>query len=329
MVHRGEVSEQDVPVVHHHLVSVEQILQVHAAHLVLADVYTHRVVNVLHVFLADEFVLDAEAAAMLERMVQITWAHQHTMLVLVAPFRCVSLLMVEMLNDDWVAGAHLKPVSMDALAQEDLDALLVTDLDPWLHREARTVPEVVQVALADPLLGPLSVVQVFCCQLDALVVLHVQLQLVVADHRVTEQTVVMTRLLLLIVDHLVSKIFFDSLMDFVSLLLLMVLQNLVSRRIQSVMTMLGVVFSTCVVVVMVGRLIEVLVLVMDDLIVVAMVLGYVYVDINMSAVVGVHLFVMVDFVYVVVRVLDLSKKACMLEDIVDRGVRLSQNMRIR
>lgn len=137
------------------------------------------------------------------------------------------ILRLEVFNNDRLSGAHLEPIRFGTLSKEDLNGLLVTELNRWVHREALTVPEVVQVTLADPFFGPFRVDQVLGVQLDALVVLDVHLELLVTDHCVPEKTVLVTALLLFVVDQFVDEVMLDRLLELFHLSRLLMLQQLV------------------------------------------------------------------------------------------------------
>ena len=64
-------------------------------------------------------------------------------------------------------------------------------------------------------------VQVLCVQLYALVVLDMDLELLVADHSVAKETVLVSSLLGFVVHQLVREVFFDGAMDLLNLLLVM------------------------------------------------------------------------------------------------------------
>ena len=72
-------------------------------------------------------------------------------------------------------------------------------------------------------------VEVLSPQLNALVVLHVVLQLLIAGHSVAKETILVPRLLLLVVHHLVREVLFDGAMDLLRLLLVMGVKQLTCR----------------------------------------------------------------------------------------------------
>ena len=59
--------------------------------------------------------------------------------------------------------------------------------------------------------------------------LHVGLELVVADHRVSEETELLTGLMLLVVHQFIGEVSLDHLLDFGSLFFVLVGQDLVSQ----------------------------------------------------------------------------------------------------
>lgn len=107
-----------VAVCHLDVFSLEQIVKFLPTDVVVADLNAHSVLNDFHVLLTDETVISTEAATMIERLVEITWAHQVTMGVMVAVLGNM-LLRLEVLNDDRLTGAHMERVSLDTLAKED------------------------------------------------------------------------------------------------------------------------------------------------------------------------------------------------------------------
>ena len=134
----GEVRLHHMAIVHVDLLAVEQVVQVHSTDAVGAHIDAEFVSDVVHVLLADELVIDAETASMLEDLVEVARAHQLAMGVPVAVLRSVNIDMMVMmivmlinkvLNDDWVAWADLEAISLHTLAQENLDGLLFTQLD--------------------------------------------------------------------------------------------------------------------------------------------------------------------------------------------------------
>ena len=64
-------------------------------------------------------------------------------------------------------------------------------------------------------------VQVLCVQLYALIVLDMELELLVADHSVAKETVLVSSLLGFVIHQLVREVLFDGAMDLLNLLLVM------------------------------------------------------------------------------------------------------------
>ena len=64
-------------------------------------------------------------------------------------------------------------------------------------------------------------VQVLCVQLYALIVLNMELELLVADHSVAKETVLVSSLLGFVIHQLVREVLFDGAMDLLNLLLVM------------------------------------------------------------------------------------------------------------
>ena len=113
----------------------------------------------VEVLLADERVIHLEAATVLEGLAELCDRHMSLlvskmMMILRSVMMC---LLVEMLDDDGFARAHLKAVLLDALAEEEFDCLLIAHFDVRLHFDALAAPEFVKVLLAEPLLARLHV----------------------------------------------------------------------------------------------------------------------------------------------------------------------------
>ena len=64
-------------------------------------------------------------------------------------------------------------------------------------------------------------VQVLCVQLYALIVFDMELELLVADHSVAKETVLVSSLLGFVIHQLVREVLFDGAMDLLNLLLVM------------------------------------------------------------------------------------------------------------
>ena len=116
-----------MPVAHEYFLTVEQIVKVDTADIVMVDTDAKLISDVVHVLFTNELVLDSEAATVLKHSVQVSGAHQMTMNVPVATFWSVNngivvmIMMVinvlsKMLNNDRIRGANLKAISLDALA---------------------------------------------------------------------------------------------------------------------------------------------------------------------------------------------------------------------
>ena len=73
-------------------------------------------------------------------------------------------------------------------------------------------------------------VQVLCVQLYALVVLNMELELLVADHSVTKETVLVSSLFGFVIHQLVREVFFDGAMDLLNLLFVMGGKELMGSR---------------------------------------------------------------------------------------------------
>ena len=119
-------------------------------------------------------------------------------------------LWLEMLNDNRVARADIKAIRLDALAKEHLQSLFVANFDMCVHLDALATPEIIQVLLAEPLLGRLCVELVLSLEHYALVVLHKLRYLIVAGHSSTKEAILLPCLLLFIVHKLVAEFFFSA-----------------------------------------------------------------------------------------------------------------------
>lgn len=192
---RCKVSLQDGAILHLNFFTMEETVHVKSADVVGLYVDAHVFRNVSHVLFANKLVMDAEAAAVVKGAVKVTRAHQFTVLVSVAIAGrglitvrrfVLFLVMTEMLDNDWVAWANFPAIDFNTLAKEEVNALLVTDLNAWLHVDAGTFPEVIQVFLAKPLRGVLGMELVGGLSLNTLVVLDMKGELVVANHRMAE-----------------------------------------------------------------------------------------------------------------------------------------------
>ena len=78
------------------------------------------------------------------------------MAVVMAPLRhYIFCLMVgiQMFNNNGLIRTDFESISgLHAVSKEHLNGCLITKVDVWVHTDAVSAPEVVQVALADPLL---------------------------------------------------------------------------------------------------------------------------------------------------------------------------------
>jgi len=63
----------------------------------------------------------------------------------------VLFFVLEVLDNDGVAGADLETIGLHALAEEERDTFLLAQVDMRLHMDAACLPEVIQVLLAEPL----------------------------------------------------------------------------------------------------------------------------------------------------------------------------------
>ena len=195
---------------------MEETVHVKSADVVRLHVDAHVFSDVSHVLFANKLVMDAEAAAVVEGTVEVTRAHQFTVLVPVALRGCVlitvvSFVVTEVLDNNRLAWADFPAILIDTLAEEKLNCMLITNFDSWFHVDARAIPEVIQVFLAEPLRGGLGMELVAGLGLNTLVVLDMEVELVVANHRVTEKTVLVPRLLLLVVHELVGEVLLNCL----------------------------------------------------------------------------------------------------------------------
>ena len=113
---------------------------------------------------------------------------------------------LQVFNDDRIARADVEGVRLGALAKEERKCLLSADLNVRLHLDAFASPEVIQVALAEPLFGPLSVELMLGYELHALIVFDVDRKLIVAGHRMPKQAILVACLLRLVVHELVAEL---------------------------------------------------------------------------------------------------------------------------
>lgn len=78
-----------------------------------------------------------------------------------------------------------------------------------VHIDALTLPEFIEILLTQPLRRSFGMVSVCGGSLNTLVVLDMSLQLIVTNHGVAEETELVTRLLRLVVNHLIGKVSLD------------------------------------------------------------------------------------------------------------------------
>lgn len=116
-------------------------------------------------------------------------AHDLVMLVEMAAFRDVS---VHVLHNDWVRWTDVKRIYFGAFSQEEVDSMFVTNFKPWIHPDAFSVPEGVEIWLAEPLVATLNMVLVLGSKLYTLVMLDMVGQLFEGDHGLTKQSVLLS-----------------------------------------------------------------------------------------------------------------------------------------
>ena len=182
---RGEVSDEVMAIMHRNLVTMEQAEQLIIANAIVLYINAHiAFFDMIDIFLADELVIDFEAGSMLESLVK--FLNGYCMMTHWFDMLMVGSMRLKMFDDNWVRWADFEAFRLDALAEEERDCLLVTDFDMSVHLDAFTAPEVIQVALAEPLLCCFGVELVLGVEGDALVVLDIGLKLVVASHSMAE-----------------------------------------------------------------------------------------------------------------------------------------------
>ena len=185
-----QVSTEVMAVVHNNIVASEQIVKIVTADLVVSHMDALRIDDAVHVILANEGLINLKATTVLKWCIQVLdyWRLHFGLMT-----------SLQMLYNDWLIRAHFESISgLHAVSQEHLDSNLVAQIDMGIHTETVAVPEVVKVALADPLGRSLRMVQVFSMQLHALVVFHMLTKLLVACHGVAKESVLVSRLVLLV-----------------------------------------------------------------------------------------------------------------------------------
>ena len=130
------------------------------------------------------------------------WAHNFIMLINMTAFWDMS---VHVLNHNGVRWANFKAVNLCALSQEESNGFFIADLKTWLHHEALTVPECIQVRLAEPLASTFNMILMMCCELNALIMLYMHGQLFEVYHCVAEQSVLVACLLSLVINQLMRE----------------------------------------------------------------------------------------------------------------------------
>ena len=101
-------------------------------------------------------------------------------------------LRLQVLNNDWLTGADVETIDLDALSEEERYGLFILNLDMRIHLDALPFPEFIEVLLTQPLGRGFRVVRMGGCDLNALVMFNVGHQLLIADHSFAEKAELMT-----------------------------------------------------------------------------------------------------------------------------------------
>ena len=145
--------------------------------------------HTLHVVFTDVLPSNFEARSVLECSVKIVWAHYLVVLVKVTALWDVPM---HVLNYNGVRRANLKSINLSALSQEDSNGVFITNLEPWFHQHAFSIPKCVKVWFAKPLATTLNVILMVCSQLDALIMLYISSELLEVHHCMPEKSVLLT-----------------------------------------------------------------------------------------------------------------------------------------
>ena len=201
VVRGGEIDGKMMSIVSDNIFSSKQVIEIMIANMILIDINTHCISNEIHILLTNELVVDSEAISMSESAIEVFWAHLFATMTHQAAV--LGLFSLQMFDNHWIIGTYLKAVRFNALAKEDRNSILVTDLDMRIHREALAVPELVQIPLAYPLLALLGVKQMTSLQEDTLVMFNISIQLIVVGHSLSEEAIFMACLLLFVLHQFV------------------------------------------------------------------------------------------------------------------------------
>ena len=125
----------------------------------------------MHVFLANECESNTEATATVEGLIQVIWAHRLSISVFNAALWDLRLSWCKGLNDNGGTWTRFEAFNLNALSEEYSDCLFIAKRG--LIDDALATPEVVKVALADPLVKCRCVELVFEVHFHALVRLHI------------------------------------------------------------------------------------------------------------------------------------------------------------
>ena len=139
----GEVSMQMVTVVHLDLVPLEQLLKLFIANGVVLNIDTHCLHNVINVLLANEHMIDLEAATMDKQLCHFVLVHTLSVTVVVLPASMTQVLRLrlQMFNDYRLAWADVETIDFDTLAKEKRNSFLILNLNMRVHMDTLTFPE--------------------------------------------------------------------------------------------------------------------------------------------------------------------------------------------
>ena len=175
---------------HLNVISLKKTVKIFVADLMMNQVLilifnfnTHVLDDRIHVVLTDELRTNFETGAVFESTVKIVWAHYFIVLIHMTAFGYV---LVHIFNYNRVRWTNLEFVNFSAFAQENLDRILVTNLNPWFHCDALAIPKCVQIWLAKPLVATFDMMIVLGFKLHTLVVLDVAGELLKGGHSVAK-----------------------------------------------------------------------------------------------------------------------------------------------
>ena len=110
----------DVVAIHNDFVTLEKVVKLVIAHIMVANFNAHQAFDMWDVLFTDERLIRFEAFTVSKWMLEISMLGH-------------LLLSLEVLNNEWLARAHLKSLVFDTLTQEELDAKLLTKVQLRVH----------------------------------------------------------------------------------------------------------------------------------------------------------------------------------------------------